>query len=79
MNKMMKTVVISLMLVSNSVVFSGINGGDVKTEKVQIAVNKSKLITLDKKLQIAEISQGNSSISTSSLKPDTESAESLKR
>ena len=71
----MKTVVISLMLVSNSVVFSGINGGDVKTEKVQIAVNKSKLITLDKKLQIAEISQGNSSISTSSLKPDTESAE----
>ncbi len=40
-----------------------INDANVKTENVQVALNKSKLITLNKKLQIEEISQGNTTIS----------------
>ena len=75
MNKMIKLVSISSLLVINFGVFAGISGSDVKTEKVLVALNKSKLITLDKNIQIAEISQGNTSISTNSLKPDAESAE----
>ena len=70
MHKLIKLVSISSLLVVNFGVFAGISGNDVKTEKVLVALNKSKLITLDKNIQIAEISQGNTSISTNSLKPD---------
>ncbi len=75
MNKMLNMLVISLLIVFAQKVVAGITGSDVKTEKVQISLNKSKLITLDKNLQIVEISQGNTSVSTNTLKPDVDSAE----
>ena len=75
MNKMIKLVSISSFLVFSLDLLAGISGDDVKTEKVLVSLNKSKLITLDKKIQIAEISQGNTSIATSNLQPSAESAE----
>lgn len=64
--------IIVLCLLSYSVVAaSGIKSEDIKTLKVQVLVNKSKLITLDK--VIAEISEGN--LAVAGYKPDAQSAE----
>jgi pilus assembly protein CpaC len=64
--------IIVLCLISHSVTAaSGIKSEDIKTLKVQVLVNKSKLITLDK--AIAEISEGNLAIA--GYKPDAQSAE----
>ena len=52
-----------------------IDNVNVKTEYVQVALNKSKLITLDKKFIIEEISQGNTQISGNNFKPDMASAD----
>ena len=45
---------------------------DIKTKKVQVSLNKSKLITLDR--EVAEITQGNFEIAN--IKPDAEAAAS---
>ena len=50
-------------------------GTHVKTEHVQVALNKSKLITLDKNIIIEEISQGNTAISNNNFKPDNDAAD----
>lgn len=64
--------IIVLCLLSYSVTAaSGIKSEDIKTLKVQVLVNKSKLITLDK--VIAEISEGN--LAVAGYKPDAQSAE----
>ena len=45
-------------------------GTHVKTEHVQVGLNKSKLITLDKNIKIEEISQGNTAISNNNFKTE---------
>ena len=47
MNKMIKLVSISSFLVFSLDLLAGISGDDVKTEKVLVSLNKSKLITLE--------------------------------
>ncbi|MDD5322804.1 MAG: type II and III secretion system protein family protein [Methylococcales bacterium] len=41
---------------------AAMSGADIKSVKVQIALNKSRLITLDKNIKIEQISQGNPAI-----------------
>ncbi len=65
--------VVVLCAVSTSVF--AVDSTDVKTEHVQVALNKSKLITLNKNIQIEEISQGNTAISNNNFKPDMETAD----
>lgn len=64
--------IILLCLVYHSVAaMSRIKSEDIKTIKVQVAVNKSKLITVDK--NIAEVSEGN--LAVANFKPNEQSAE----
>ena len=52
-----------------------IDNVNVKTEYVQVALNKSRLITLDKKFIIEEISQGNTQISGNNFKSAVDAAD----
>jgi pilus assembly protein CpaC len=62
--------IIALLVAKHS--FAVMTGVDIKTVKVQVTLNKSKLLTLEK--NIKEISEGNSGIA--GFQPDAQAAES---
>ena len=77
MNKKIKIAgVFSLIILSlGQCVYATVVGADVKTEKVLVSLNKSKLISLGHQVKIEEISQGNSTTATSNFKEVGEPAE----
>ena len=75
MNKNRGGILLVVVLCALSSSVFAVNDTPIKTENVQVALNKSKLITLDKNIKIEEISQGNTAISNNNFKPDMESAD----
>jgi len=74
-NKRIMSIFSAIVICVVNTVALAIDNVNVKTEYVQVALNKSKLITLDKKFIIEEISQGNPQISGNNFKPDMASAD----
>jgi pilus assembly protein CpaC len=74
-NKRIRGVFSALVLYALNTAVLAIDNVNVKTEYVPVALNKSKLVTLDKKSIIEEISQGNTQISGNNFKSDRESAD----